>query len=168
MPHINNGNEFPGWREIDFYRIINLNPGEVKSYKRKSLKEILFACEGNCSVRIDDQLKYLVQGEIINLNYKNEIIIESENSAVLIIVGGRWNDEIGSYGIFSLDNSSTPKNIGDPVQYERTTEFDNHFHDCDELWIIYSGSGLAVSENKFYNVKAGECIATKMGDHHDF
>src|SRR5690606_42152057 len=113
MPHINNGNEFPGWREIDFYRIINLNPGEVKSYKRKSLKEIHFACEGNCSVRIDDQLKRFVQGEIINLNYKNEIIIEAENAAALIIVRGRWNDEVGSYAIFSSDNGSTPTNICD-------------------------------------------------------
>ena len=37
-----------------------------------------------------------------------------------------------------------PRDSGDPVDYPKTTGFDNHYHDCDEYWIIYEGSGVAV------------------------
>ena len=39
---------------------------------------------------------------------------------------------------------------------------------CDEYWILFAGSGVAVSEGKRYEVSAGDCVATGMGHHHDF
>ena len=66
-----------------------------------------------------------------------------------------------------MKNSESPINIGDSVNYARRTNFDNHFHDCDECWIIFEGSGVAVSENIEYKFSAGDCILTKAGDHHD-
>ncbi|MCL2814066.1 MAG: cupin domain-containing protein, partial [Oscillospiraceae bacterium] len=52
--------------------------------------------------------------------------------------------------------------------YYRNTAFDNHYHDCDEYWIIVEGSGTVYSENKKYEVQAGDCVVTGMGHHHDF
>ena len=67
---------------------------------------------------------------------------------------------------------STPARIpptrGDPVSYAKSTNFDRHYHDCDEYWIVWEGSGVAVSEGRSYDVAAGDCIATGMGHHHDF
>ena len=58
--------------------------------------------------------------------------------------------------------------MGDPVPYPKTTNFDCHYHDCDEYWILFEGSGTAVSEGNSYVVGAGDCVATGMGHHHDF
>ena len=43
-----------------------------------------------------------------------------------------------------------------------------HYHDCDEYWILFEGSGIAASEGKLYEVSQGDCVATGMGHHHDF
>ena len=91
-----------------------------------------------------------------------------ETTTVLIRVCGRWGTETGGSGVFTLDNSEPPRNIGDPADYPRTTDFDNHYHDCDEFWILFEGSGLVVSEGVAYEVEAGDCVATRRGHHHDF
>ncbi|MEW6654207.1 MAG: hypothetical protein AB1394_12180, partial [Bacteroidota bacterium] len=92
---------------------------------------------------------------------------DSAEKNTIIIVGGNWENEIGAHGVFSMNNVQHPKNSGDSTSYWRNTDFDNHFHDCDEYWIFYEGRGIAVSEEKVYTIEPGVCIATKMGDHHD-
>ena len=64
--------------------------------------------------------------------------------------------------------SMEPHNAGDLADYERNASFDNHYHDCDEYWIVFSGSGRVVSEGISYEVGVGDCIATGCGHHHDF
>jgi mannose-6-phosphate isomerase-like protein (cupin superfamily) len=81
---------------------------------------------------------------------------------------GRWGDETGGSGLFSVEERDHPTDGGDPVAYPKSTSFDSHFHDCDEYWIFFDGSGVAVSEGRTYKVKAGDCVATGMGHHHDF
>ena len=54
------------------------------------------------------------------------------------------------------------------MSYPKTTLFDNHFHDCDEYWILFEGRGVAYSEGRRYEVGVGDCVATGMGHHHDF
>jgi len=54
------------------------------------------------------------------------------------------------------------------VEYPKFTNFDSHYHDSDEYWIVFEGLGIAVTEDKSYKVGPGDCIATGMGHHHDF
>src|SRR5690606_11814494 len=79
-----------------------------------------------------------------------------------------WGDEVGGSGLFSVHKSDAPQDRGDPVSYPKETNFDRHYHDMDEYWIVFRGQGVAVSEGKHYEVEAGDCIATGMGHHHDF
>ena len=88
--------------------------------------------------------------------------------STLIRIAGNWNTKHGNCGVFELNASSTPKNIGDATEYECNTQFDNHFHDCDEFWILYEGGGEVVTEGKRFQVSAGDCVYTKAGEHHDF
>jgi mannose-6-phosphate isomerase-like protein (cupin superfamily) len=66
-----------------------------------------------------------------------------------------------------MTNCENPHNAGDPVDYPRRTEFDNHYHDCDEYWVIVEGRAVVVSEKKVYILSPGDCLATGMGHHHD-
>lgn len=168
MPLLKCSDPFPEWSELDFIEIINISTGEEKCLKQKSAKEKIFIGEGSCEIFSDGKdirMKRKDYFEIINSG--KEVIIKTEEACTIIRVGGSWSDETGSSGVFTLNNSDNPKNIGDSVDYNHTTDFDNHFHDCDEYWIIFKGSGLAVSEGKRYELKPGYFLATKMGDHHD-
>lgn len=155
--------------ELDFYQIIKLPEGSVKEFPRYSLKEKLFIGEGKCKLEINGEVKILKYGDIFDINSdkNNPAFLTSLEPSIIIWIGGTWSEETGSFGVFTINNSPNPKNIGDPVSYSRKTEFDNHYHDCDEYWIIFRGSALVVSENKFYKINEGEALFTKAGDHHD-
>ncbi|MDO8549359.1 MAG: hypothetical protein Q7S39_04285 [Ignavibacteria bacterium] len=158
----------PEWSELDFIEILEIEKGEVKSLKQKSPKENFFIGEGLSEIFLDGKNLKVKKEDYFELNDQgSEIRFNAEEDCTIIHVSGNWSDETGSCGVFTMNNSENPKNIGDPVHYNRTTEFDNHFHDCDEYWIIFKGSGLAVSEGKKYELKPGYFLATKMGDHHD-
>jgi mannose-6-phosphate isomerase-like protein (cupin superfamily) len=171
MPRIDNQSQnFPDWSEIDFYEIISLGGNGIKNFTTPSSKQILFVCEGKCSLEIGNKSEKISSGGIFQ-NFENQksfsINNENDKEAMVIIIGGNWTDETGGCGVFSLSKTGYPKNIGDPSFYWRNTDFDNHYHDCDEYWIFYSGNGIAVSEENIYGIEPGICIATKTGDHHD-
>jgi mannose-6-phosphate isomerase-like protein (cupin superfamily) len=87
---------------------------------------------------------------------------------ILIRMCGHWGDKLGGSGLFAVAKSEHPQDKGDAVDYAKETNFDCHYHDCDEYWILFKGEGVAVSESKHYAVRAGDCVATGMGHHHDF
>jgi mannose-6-phosphate isomerase-like protein (cupin superfamily) len=168
MPLYKCSDSLPEWSELDFIEIINISIGEEKFLKQKSLKEKLFIGKGSCEVMKDGNSSLMKREDFFEFaEHGKEIKIKSEEDSIVIHVGGKWSNETGSCGVFKINNSQHPENIGDPVDYGRTTEFDNHFHDCDEYWIIFQGSGIAVSEGKKYVLMPGYFLATKMGDHHD-
>jgi mannose-6-phosphate isomerase-like protein (cupin superfamily) len=45
--------------------------------------------------------------------------------------------------------------------------FDNHYHDCDEYWLICKGRALVKSEGIEYLVEPGDIICTQAGADHD-
>ncbi len=110
------------------------------------------------------------EGESVDLNGPGgELeILEVLTNATLIRVCGRWGREVGSCGVFTLQNTDHSLDDGDPGNYPKTTSFDSHYHDFDEYWILFEGKGVVVTEGKSYAVAAGDCIATGMGHHHDF
>jgi|SRR5690554_1183331 len=168
MPLLNLSDPLPDWSDLDFINLIELKKSKDISLLQKSPKEKFFIGEGECNFSFNEEKRKMMLGEFVEINNPGkEINISADEDSTIIHIGGRWNDETGSCGVFKMNNSGSPKNIGDPVDYKRTTEFDNHFHDCDEYWIIFKGSGLAVSEGKKYKLLPGTILATKAGDHHD-
>ena len=57
---------------------------------------------------------------------------------------------------------------GRPGPYLKTTNFDTHYHDCDEYWVVWGGRGRGGLGGAGYEVGPGDCVATGMGHHHDF
>jgi mannose-6-phosphate isomerase-like protein (cupin superfamily) len=158
----------PSWSDLDFIDVIYLNEGELRSFISTSDRELYFIGDGICKMIINRKISYAQRGHIFKIESLNSTIkVKAETDCVVIVIGGHWEGLTGSHGIFTLKNSKTPKNEGDPTDYPRKTEFDNHYLDCDDYWVVYKGSGLAVSEGKEYELKPGYCLATKMGDHHD-
>lgn len=160
----------PSWCEMEYCEIVRLNEGAAHAFARVSPKEKLFVCEGHCRITVGRRTIIMQASDVVELSTTVDRFEVKEvfSPTVLVRVCGHWGEETGGCGVFTLANSDHPQNAGDPTDYSRTTDFDNHYHDCDEYWIIHEGEGLAVSEGTFYAIGPGDCVATACGDHHDF
>lgn len=150
---------FPEWSEVKFAVIVNFN--STLKIDNQYDKMFVVVLSGKCFVE---------NNVLINEYYlttKKVVEFKTDDDCKILVIKGIWQEETGSFGLFKITNSDNPKNIGDPVKYKRKTDFDNHYHDCDEYWFIYGGKALCYSENKQYNVGLGDCLLTKAGEHHD-
>lgn len=159
----------PGWSELKMFEIIEVLPGQKKDVAFRGPKERYINIKGDVTVMGKDMAdEHLEHFRFIDIPEYAALSLASENGGAVMRMVGNWGDEIGGTGVFPVFKSDNPQNPGDPTRYERNASFDNHYHDCDEYWIVFSGSGRAVSEGITYDAGVGDCIATGRGYHHDF
>ena len=160
-------NKFPKWSEVKKIDRIILEPESSTKIVKSFSKYALFVMSGECTIKVNDYEKLFQEDDSLFSDRKN-ILIKSLNRKIeLVMIEGTWKNEIGDSAVFRMSKHSVPCNIGDPVDYPRTNDFDNHYHDFDEFWIILQGSGLAVSEGVKYKFSGGDIITTRICDHHD-
>ncbi len=162
----------PKWCELEFFDIVDLKPGDTHTFKRMGTKEKMIVGEGKCVVSANGQEQELEKGKMVDLVDAKAApikVVKVLEPTTVIRMAGRWGEQVGGSGLFPVWNADkeNPPNWGGPVSYKKLTGFDNHYHDCDEYWILFKGSGVAVSEGKHFEVGPGDCVATRMGDHHD-
>lgn len=160
----------PGWCEMTHYEIVRLRPGDTHTFAPIGPKEKLIVGEGRCRIAYGGKAVDAEQGANLDLARAGAQfeVTAVHVDTVLVRMAGHWGDELGGSGVFFSGKSSAPEDRGDPVDYPKETDFDNHYHDCDEYWILWAGRGTVVSEGKSYEVGPGDCVATGMGHHHDF
>jgi mannose-6-phosphate isomerase-like protein (cupin superfamily) len=171
MPIVHSGKgEMPAWCELEFFETVHVEPGATHRFERCGEREKLILSSGLCTISYGDRKVLGDRGTNLDLSNPGDRfeITNVSQKAVFVRMCGRWKPETGGSGLFSVANSSNPADSGDPCGYPKSTNFDRHYHDCDEYWILIAGQGLAVSEDKFYDLAAGDCLATGMGHHHDF
>ena len=171
MPIFSSGpNRAPTWCELEQFEIVRLSPGETHRFDRLGAKEKLIVGEGRCRLAAEGETVDAEQGTNLDLTSADGRfeVVEVSEPVVLVRMCGRWGEDTGGSGLFSVERSDNPEDGGDPADYAKQTNFDSHFHDCDEYWILYEGAGVAVSEGKRYEIGPGDCVATGMGHHHDF
>lgn len=170
MPVFRSGDVVPSWCELKFFEIVRLNPGETHVFERREPKEKLIVGAGHCVLQVEgDEIR---AEERTNVDLKTAAgqfeVVNVTEPVTLIRMCGVWDDDVGGSGIFTVAHVDDPEEKGDPISYSKSTSIDNHFHDCDEYWILFEGSGEVVSEQKHYAVSPGDCLAIGMGWHHDF
>lgn len=165
-----NSKNIPDWCELRSFEIVTLRPGDRYVFDRLASKAKLIVAAGNCTVAYAGNTMSAGEGENLDLREGEAefVVTDVQSETIVIHMAGYWGTQTGGSGLFSVSRREHPHDTGDPHGYPKETDFDNHYHDCDEYWIIYEGSGVVVSEGKHYEVKAGDCVATGMGHHHDF
>ena len=166
----------PGWCELEYFDIVALAPGQTHTYDRVGIKEKLLVGKGRCTIALAGQAVDAAEGANLDLAHGDGRfeVTEVTEPVTLIRMCGRWGEEVGGSGIFSgaaVEEYDPSQDRGDPPLGPKNTHFDNHFHDCDEYWIIFEGpdpTGEVTTEQKRFTVGPGDCIATGMGHHHDF
>jgi mannose-6-phosphate isomerase-like protein (cupin superfamily) len=46
-------------------------------------------------------------------------------------------------------------------------QFDCHYHDCHEYWLVFRGKAKVMTEGQIAYVKPGDIVCTRAGDEHD-
>ena len=164
------GRKAPAWCELDSFDIVEVKPGKTHVYERFGKRQKLIVGEGKC--RVEFAGRVVDAGPGTNLDLTDALgavrITDVSEPATPIRMCGHWGDETGASGIFAVSATDARPDRGDPVSYAKATGFDNHYHDCDEYWVLFRGHGVAVSEGRSFEVGPGDCVATGMGHHHDF
>jgi len=170
MPVFRSGQgQAPDWCEMEYFDIVKLLPTDDHTFQRMGKKEKLVVAAGECRLVFAGEKMRAREGAMLDLNVPvgQFVIEEALTHVTLIRMAGRWSEEIGGCGTFLATPTASPKDVGDPIRYPKQTHFDNHYHDCDEYWIVYEGRGIAISEGFEYEIGPGDCLVTGMGYHHD-
>lgn len=166
MPVVHAGDKMPDWCELESYKLIPIAKGESISLPRTGAKEEIIVCQGSVKVADGTTLPTGGRLDLDTPDAPGYELTAVDGDALVFHAAGRW-DSITSSGIFPVFPSDTLAAQQTPHDYAKSTGFDNHYHDCDEYWIFFSGRCKAVSEDKFYDVGPGDCVITGMGWHHD-
>lgn len=160
----------PAWCELTAFEIIELPAGARREFARTAPRERLIVASGDCRLAHGGEETDGAEGTKIELAGPDDhfAVTEVRQPTTLVHLRGTWGDETGGWGLFRVEDIENPVERGDPATYPKRTRIDNHYHDCDEYWIILEGRGTAVSEGRHYQVGPGDCLATGMGHHHDF
>lgn len=159
----------PHWCELKRYSIVNLGAGETYTWDATTKSNKLVVAIGAAGVTGETLAAdghSVTAGETFDVATGTYTVTANEASTV-VVLGGEWGAVCGGSGVFRVDRSDQPDERGDPADYPKNTAFDRHYHDCDEYWILIQGGGRASSENILHDIGPGDCVATRMGNHHD-
>jgi mannose-6-phosphate isomerase-like protein (cupin superfamily) len=171
MPVFKSGpGQAPAWCEMQYFEIVDLPAGAQHRFVRSGQKEKLIVGKGSGRIAFAGQVVNAQAGTNLDLTTpKGQFeILDVSTHVTLIRMCGDWGKELGGSGLFTVEQRDARQDRGDAVDYAKETGFDSHYHDCDEYWIIFEGRGVAATEGILYEVGPGDCIATRMGHHHDF
>jgi mannose-6-phosphate isomerase-like protein (cupin superfamily) len=159
----------PSWCQMQYYDIERLDVGDVHTYGRDGAMEKLIVGAGSGLLRVAGREIAVEEGANVDIGPGDDsfAVLVVDVPMVLIRMCGAWGEECGGSGLFRGEHSDQPHDRGDAVDYEKHTNFDSHYHDCDEYWILYEGRARVVTEGRAFEVEAGDCMATGMGFHHD-
>ena len=171
MPVFRSGHGLaPQWCELEFFEIVRLAVGESHEFEWIGAKEKLIVGAGDCRIASAGGVgEVATKGANLDLTEAGGTfrVTEVNRATILIRMCGHWGDRLGGSGLFTGVRITDPQDKGDPVAYPKQTNFDSHYHDCDEYWILFKGHGEVVTEGKSFDVRDGDCVATGMGYHHD-
>lgn len=160
--------QLPDWCELKGFEFVEFY-GQPWQIPITAKKQRLLVTRGSFRLMSGVGAQVLSEGQFSDLDEANGPFTADagDRTAQVLIFSGKWGSELGGCGIFKLTSSTPAWCNGDPVSYPKSTNFDSHYHDCDEYWVIIEGAGTVVVGSRSFEVEAGDCIAIGMGHHHD-
>lgn len=143
------------WVELDDFETFPMDPRDHTARReltRGGLRERVIVLSGEVAAEWATGRASLRRNDWLELPADGAVRLQALIPAELMRMVGRWRD-VSVLTIFRV---------------RPDTEFDTHYHDCDEYWLFYRGRGTAVSEGETYQVGPGDVIATGMGHEHGF
>jgi mannose-6-phosphate isomerase-like protein (cupin superfamily) len=166
MPVFTSSGPVPPWCEMREFGIHDLRSGVSMGFEMEHPRACFICTAGAIEIESDGKRHTLTVGERFESTGAGAVRLTASCDSQFFRAAGHWKEITGA-GIFTVCNGA-PVHGDPPLFNEKSTPFDNHFHDSDEYWILLDGRATVVSEEKRYRVAAGDCVATGRGWHHDF
>lgn len=159
----------PNWCELRRYTIFDGKTATDRIVTTSYPKAILLVTDGICRVvRVGIEAVLRERDTIpLSANIGDLRVLGSDGAFRCMLFEGNWGNDIGGCGLFFYAADTPRKFASDPVPYERTSNFDAHYHDCDEYWMILEGEGTVVVGGVHHDIGPGDCVVTGAGHHHD-
>ena len=128
----------PAWCELTLFEIIRLSAGARHAFAPSGRKERLIVASGACRLALGGEEVDATEGAKYELPAPgaHAAIVETREPTTVVRLCGSWGDETGGWGLFRVEEVADPVERGDPTDYPKRTRIDNHYHDCDEYYII--------------------------------
>lgn len=159
----------PEWCELEDFEIINMKYDERRTFKRKCDREIYVVATGAPVFSFGDYECKGAEGAFVHVpsTCTDDMNIWAWHYNTMIIrMVGHWKS-MATAGVHIIKTAEKPLLDGMPYDDNKTTDFDRHYHDCQEYWVIYDGEGRLVIGEKFFDVKPGDCVLTPRAWHQD-
>lgn len=168
MSVFRSGERPPHWCKLTGFEFVEIT-GQPRPIAITAKKQRLLVVRGTCRLTSKNWVQVLSGGQFWDMDEADGPFAADAayGTAQVLILSGKWGTELGGCGIFSLTPTTPVWKEGDPVSYPKSTNFDSHYHDNDEYWVIIEGSGTVMVGSRSYEVKPGDCVAIGMGHHHD-
>jgi mannose-6-phosphate isomerase-like protein (cupin superfamily) len=168
MIHFRSGETPPDWCELRGFALVSPMGGPVTQL-REARRERLLVTRGRCNIAVDSCSMVLRAGQFIDVpdDAPQWEITATTDDAECLRLSGLWGEQIAGCGLWTMVNEPGATNGGDPVSYPKQTRMDSHYHDYDEYWFILEGAATVVVSGEALEVRAGDCVATGAGHHHD-
>jgi mannose-6-phosphate isomerase-like protein (cupin superfamily) len=159
----------PTWCELESFAIVTLQLDEAVRHSPATRAERLLCTNGTVQIHRGSRSLRIKPAQFLDIDPADGewVATGTTAGAQFVRLSGHWGDDLGGCGIFAVARSDEP-NGGDPVTYPKHTRIDRHYHDCDEYWIVLSGAGETVVDDRHLPVRPGDCLAIGTGHHHDF
>ncbi|WP_018240312.1 cupin domain-containing protein [Ensifer sp. BR816] len=168
MSVFRSGDQPPAWCELTGFTFVDLDDQPVPIAVAAERQRVLVT-RGSCRVTSAKGAQVLSEGQFFDMDAADGPFTADagDGAAQVLVFHGRWGKELGGCGVFKLAPDTPVPVKGDPVTYPKSTNFDSHYHDCDEYWVIIEGAGTVVVGARSFEVDVGDCVAIGMGHHHD-
>jgi mannose-6-phosphate isomerase-like protein (cupin superfamily) len=165
MPVFTSKDPVPPWCEMREFGVHALRSGEQISFQTEQPRAYFICTTGSIELEPAGNRHTLTVGQQFEVTRADPVRLTATSDGEFFRAAGCWKEITGA-GIFTVLNGK-PAGGDPPCSSDKQTPFDNHYHDCDEYWILLQGNATVASEEKLHRVRRGVCVATGMGWHHD-
>ena len=170
MPVIQSGSkDVPAWCELEDFEIIRMPGEEVRTFPRRCDREIYVVVNGAPVLTCGDYECKSTDGGYFHLppsRTDDTKIWAWHYDTTIVRMVGHW-EALATAGVHIVKTTDEPIKDGRSYDDEKTSDFDRHYHDYQEYWVIYDGEGRLVIGEEFIDTKPGDCIIAPTAWHQD-
>lgn len=169
MSVIRSGNKAPSWCELEDFEIIRMKAEERRSFPRRCEREIYVVASGMPVMTCGDYQAKSGEGGYLHLPKvraeKTDIWAWHYDTLIVRMVG-HWK-EMATAGVHIIETVDNPQKNDRPYDDRKTSNFDRHYHDYQEYWVVFDGKAQMVIGEKLFDTGPGDCVIAAKGWHQD-
>jgi mannose-6-phosphate isomerase-like protein (cupin superfamily) len=169
MPVVRANTEMPVWSKLRRYSTYEVAPDQELRIPAEHPNARLLTMSGMCIAKSGRRKTALWPQQFLDAELGSDgfFVVGTRQHCKLMLFEGTWPEGVGACGVYEIFPDAANPNKGDPFDYPKSTNFDSHYHDFDEYWMILAGRCEVVIGPTHFDAGPGDCVVLGLGHHHD-